>query len=284
MAAGFRSPRMRLRPRLVAQGRRQDVQVQGQRARPLRHHQAVRPRPAALFSAPRNSDRKRRKFLARRIHPPGEFRPGQRLGEPRPPDPDDDPELFPGDGSRKRPKNAGGRENPRGFRPAPSESSSTIIPAMPSTGRSRRSGSTSTPSINIWPTTSPGSWPRTRRREPRLARVLYQAAAAIRGVSYLVYPVMPGSAAKNLGFPGRKRSRSRITRIADFAFDGLEAGQTHEGAVASISQGRSERISGRGSEASRSRPTPASGQKRREKWTSSPSMNSRRWTCAWPTS
>ena len=41
---------------------------------------------------------------------------------------------------------------------------------------------------------------------PRLARVLGQAAAAIRGIIYLVYPVMPGSARKVwawLGEPGR---------------------------------------------------------------------------------
>ena len=39
-------------------------------------------------------------------------------------------------------------------------------------------------------------------RRPRLARVLLQAAAAIRGISYLVFPVMPGSAEKIWGFLG----------------------------------------------------------------------------------
>jgi len=41
--------------------------------------------------------------------------------------------------------------------------------------------------------------------KPRLARVLLQAAAAIRGVSYLVFPVMPGSAAKIWEFLGEDR-------------------------------------------------------------------------------
>ncbi|MBM3284930.1 MAG: methionine--tRNA ligase subunit beta, partial [Candidatus Aminicenantes bacterium] len=37
---------------------------------------------------------------------------------------------------------------------------------------------------------------REEGRRPRLARVLYQAAAAIRGVGYLLYPVLPDSSRK----------------------------------------------------------------------------------------
>ncbi len=51
---------------------------------------------------------------------------------------------------------------------------------------------------------------------PRLARVLLQAAAAIRGVSYLVFPVMPGSAEKIWGFLGEGKKPSEVP------YDGIE--------------------------------------------------------------
>jgi len=47
-------------------------------------------------------------------------------------------------------------------------------------------------------------------RRPRLARILLQAAAAIRGVSYLVYPVMPGSAGKIWGFLGETKKPAEV--------------------------------------------------------------------------
>jgi len=47
-------------------------------------------------------------------------------------------------------------------------------------------------------------------QRPRLARVLHQAAAAIRGASYLVYPVMPGSAERIWGFLGEGRNPSEV--------------------------------------------------------------------------
>jgi len=47
-------------------------------------------------------------------------------------------------------------------------------------------------------------------RKPRLARVLQQAAAAIRGVSYLVFPVMPGSAEKIWGYLGEGKKPSEV--------------------------------------------------------------------------
>jgi methionyl-tRNA synthetase len=62
-------------------------------------------------------------------------------------------------------------------------------------------------------------------QRPRLARVLYQAAAAIRGVSYLLFPVMPASAQKVWEFLGEKEPiQSRL--YSELDFDGLAVGQT----------------------------------------------------------
>jgi len=61
-------------------------------------------------------------------------------------------------------------------------------------------------------------------QRPRLARVLYQAAAAIRGVTYLVYPVMPGSAEKIWDYLGEKKPIPDQL-FSEFAFGGLKAGQ-----------------------------------------------------------
>jgi methionyl-tRNA synthetase len=63
---------------------------------------------------------------------------------------------------------------------------------------------------------------------PRLARVLYQAAASLRGVATLVAPVMPGSAQKMwefLGEPGRIRD----VRFDVLNFNDLKTGQTMKG-------------------------------------------------------
>jgi methionyl-tRNA synthetase len=58
-------------------------------------------------------------------------------------------------------------------------------------------------------------------RKTRLARVLCQAAAAVRGVSYLVSPVMPGSAEAIWGFLGENRKPSEVpygeARFEDFS-------------------------------------------------------------------
>ncbi|OGD20627.1 MAG: methionine--tRNA ligase, partial [Candidatus Aminicenantes bacterium RBG_13_64_14] len=59
---------------------------------------------------------------------------------------------------------------------------------------------------------------------PRLARVLLQAAAAIRGVSYLVFPVMPGSAEKIWGFLGEGKKPSEVP-YAGIEFDGFGPGR-----------------------------------------------------------
>ena len=58
----------------------------------------------------------------------------------------------------------------------------------------------------------------------RLARVLYQAAAAIRGVSYLLFPVMPESCRKIWDFLGEKDPLEALS-YSELKFDGLKAGQ-----------------------------------------------------------
>jgi methionyl-tRNA synthetase len=60
---------------------------------------------------------------------------------------------------------------------------------------------------------------------PRLARVLSQAAAAIRTISYLLYPVMPGSAQKIWDFLGEKEPLQEQA-YADLDFRGPRPGQT----------------------------------------------------------
>jgi methionyl-tRNA synthetase len=60
-------------------------------------------------------------------------------------------------------------------------------------------------------------------KKPRLARVLLQAAAAIRGVSYLVFPVMPRSAGKIWAFLGEEKTPGEVPygelRFEDFRPD-----------------------------------------------------------------
>ncbi len=64
-------------------------------------------------------------------------------------------------------------------------------------------------------------------QRPRLARVLLQAAAAIRGVSYLVFPVMPGSAEKIWGFLGEGKKLSEVP-YEEIEFDGFGPGRKVE--------------------------------------------------------
>jgi methionyl-tRNA synthetase len=64
-------------------------------------------------------------------------------------------------------------------------------------------------------------------RRLRLARILYQAAAAIRGIAYLVYPVMPNSSAKIWKFLGEPGEIQDVS-YDDFRFDGLRPGQKIE--------------------------------------------------------
>jgi methionyl-tRNA synthetase len=60
--------------------------------------------------------------------------------------------------------------------------------------------------------------------KPRLARVLLQAAAAIRAASYLVYPVMPRSVDRIWGFLGEPQKPADVP-YEDIAFDGFGPGR-----------------------------------------------------------
>jgi len=61
-------------------------------------------------------------------------------------------------------------------------------------------------------------------REKRLARVLLQAASAVRGVSHLLFPVMPGSARKVWAWLGEKKRPEEVL-FRDLEFVGLEPGR-----------------------------------------------------------
>jgi len=61
-------------------------------------------------------------------------------------------------------------------------------------------------------------------KRPRLARVLLQAASAIRGISYLLYPVMPGSCDKIWEYLGESK-KIRDVRYSEMTFDGLVPGR-----------------------------------------------------------
>ena len=60
--------------------------------------------------------------------------------------------------------------------------------------------------------------------KPRLARVLLQAAAAIRAASYLVYPVMPRSVDRIWGFLGETKKPADVP-YEEIAFDGFGPGR-----------------------------------------------------------
>ncbi|MFQ6108659.1 MAG: methionine--tRNA ligase [Candidatus Aminicenantales bacterium] len=61
-------------------------------------------------------------------------------------------------------------------------------------------------------------------RRERLARILFQAASAIRAISYFLYPVMPESSRKTWSCLGEARSIEEQT-FADFRFEDLKPGQ-----------------------------------------------------------
>jgi methionyl-tRNA synthetase len=61
-------------------------------------------------------------------------------------------------------------------------------------------------------------------RRPRLARVLLQAAAAIRGASYLAFPVMPRSVERIWGFLGEPQKPAEVCWDR-LAFDGFGPGR-----------------------------------------------------------
>jgi methionyl-tRNA synthetase len=61
-------------------------------------------------------------------------------------------------------------------------------------------------------------------KQKRLGRILYQAAAALRVTSFMVFPVMPESAKKIWKFLGEKSSLEEIA-FSDLAFEDLKLGQ-----------------------------------------------------------
>ncbi len=61
-------------------------------------------------------------------------------------------------------------------------------------------------------------------KKKRLARILYQAAAAIRGISYLLYPVMPESGRKIWSYLGENKAIEEAS-YADFRFEDFKTGQ-----------------------------------------------------------
>ncbi len=61
-------------------------------------------------------------------------------------------------------------------------------------------------------------------QKKRLARILYQTAAAIRGISYLLYPVMPESSRKMWSYLGEDRAIEE-TPFATFRFEDFQTGQ-----------------------------------------------------------
>jgi methionyl-tRNA synthetase len=62
-------------------------------------------------------------------------------------------------------------------------------------------------------------------KKERLARILYQTAAAIRGISYLIYPVMPESAQKVWNMLGETTSVAEV-RYADFRYEDMKTSAT----------------------------------------------------------
>jgi methionyl-tRNA synthetase len=61
-------------------------------------------------------------------------------------------------------------------------------------------------------------------KRKRLGRILYQAAAALRGTSYLLFPVMPGSSEKIWGFLGEEESIQEES-FSELKFENLKLGQ-----------------------------------------------------------
>jgi methionyl-tRNA synthetase len=58
----------------------------------------------------------------------------------------------------------------------------------------------------------------------RLGRILYQAAAALRGISYLLFPYMPGSAEKIWGYLGEEKHLQEES-FSGLKFENLKLGQ-----------------------------------------------------------
>lgn len=63
-----------------------------------------------------------------------------------------------------------------------------------------------------------------RSKRKRLGRILYQSATALRGISYLLFPVMPGSSAKIWGFLGEEKPIQEES-FSELKFEDLKLGQ-----------------------------------------------------------
>ena len=61
-------------------------------------------------------------------------------------------------------------------------------------------------------------------KRKRLGRILYQAAAALRGISYLLFPVMPGSSEKIWDFLGEEKPIQEES-FSELKFEDLKVGQ-----------------------------------------------------------
>ena len=61
-------------------------------------------------------------------------------------------------------------------------------------------------------------------KRKRLGRILYQAAAALRGISYLLFPVMPGSSEKIWNFLGEEKSIEEES-FEELKFENFKLGQ-----------------------------------------------------------
>lgn len=61
-------------------------------------------------------------------------------------------------------------------------------------------------------------------KRKRLGRILYQAAAALRGISYLLFPIMPGSSEKIWGFLGEEEPIQEES-FSELKFENLKLGQ-----------------------------------------------------------
>jgi methionyl-tRNA synthetase len=65
---------------------------------------------------------------------------------------------------------------------------------------------------------------KNQSKRKRLARVLYQAAAALRGISYLIFPVMPQSSEKIWDFLGEEKPIQKEA-FSELKFEDLKLGQ-----------------------------------------------------------
>ncbi len=216
--------RVRLRPWLVAQGRSQDVQIEGQRPGPLRPHPGHGARSAPVFPPAGNPDRAGRQLQPRGLHPSGQFRPGQRPGKPGQPDADDDPATISrGPSPSPRPRN---RPTPQSGRPS----------------RRRRNGRSPTTRIyalnkaleEIWAfvtvvnkylaDNAPWKLHKDPALRPRLARVLPRPPRRSGAPAPLIAPVMPGSAQKIWEFLGES-GRVLDVKLDSLSFDAPGLGQ-----------------------------------------------------------